>query len=146
DSHLTSPIGTWNMSNAAAISYAVNNGQATIGPHCWQTKGSKLCLPKQAVIGKAGDVNVALQHFDVNTINKFTGDSLRLRVVVTGVVEASWAEGQTIPLLNANVGSKNLHILVRNDGTVLPFNFSDLQLQAKINNNILDLDLLAQLK
>src|SRR5699024_2810611 len=48
DSHLTSPIGTWNMSNAAAISYAVNNGQATIGPHCWQTKGSKLCLPKQA--------------------------------------------------------------------------------------------------
>ena len=79
-----------------AVDFDLSRQDITLSPHCWQDKGLGLCLPKQATLGKKGDLGLELA-IDFAVIDQlFLPKDSELVSQVNGEIKLNWSSQQSI--------------------------------------------------
>lgn len=125
------------------ISFDLLNNELKIGENCWINSELSLCANKQIEIGKTGNIDLSLNNFNLNALNKILPNDSDFKGYLTSNAVLHWNEKQT--KLNLKITGKNLEFLqntFENKKIKLPisnfnlqssFDKGELRLQTKAN-------------
>lgn len=141
----SSPLGQWQLTRNIALDYHHPQQRITLSPHCWQNSGLRLCLPEPAVIGPSGQIRLALERFDTAILAPLLPAETRLRGVLTGNTRLQWHAQGGIPQGQLSLTSSDLALQQYMQGIWLPLQLSQLNINAALNHNQVQLSWLIRL-
>jgi translocation and assembly module TamB len=96
------------------LSIDLTKKQAIISDHCWLDKGTRICLPEEAVLGDSGDIAIKLS-VDLAEIDELIlPNDIELISQINGDINAKWSPNKPLNA-SAKIALSSGHIKVNND-------------------------------
>lgn len=143
--NLQTELGGIQNDKTIAIAYQHDARNTEISPHCWLHAQVQLCFPTRFQAGIEGKVPFEIKQLDLSMLHFYLDNNTELSGLVNAKGEAAWFKNRS-PQINLALNTAPLSIKQRVNSVMLPFIFSDVQLNAEFKENNLRLKTAIQLE
>lgn len=92
----------WELAAPASAAFRPDTMDVTLGAHCWMYRTARLCAEDTITAGAKGAASVTLAGYELDWLNPWLPEELRLSGAIEAAVDARWGE-TPLPQVDADL-------------------------------------------